>query len=77
MNRPNRVTVEQKKEDPIERKVLARSILDISASMHKLLGSGLNERAIVALVADYSGVGRPDIRAVLNSLRQLSKEYCS
>jgi len=70
------VKIEQDPEKIIVRKVLAQSIVAISHSLNKIIDSGLNERAIVALVADASNVGRPDIRAVLASLKHLHRDYC-
>lgn len=68
--------VTQDPEEDVPRAVLATAIRDISRSMAKLLQGGLNERAVCCLVHEFSGVGKPDIRAVLNSLKQLEKEYC-
>jgi len=75
-NRTVKVKIEQDEEAPIERRVLAVEIMKISAALSHLLDSGLNERAIVALVADATDVGRPDIRAVLTSLKTLHREFC-
>jgi hypothetical protein len=69
-------TITQDPEEIVPRAVLAQSIKSISASMEKLLSGGLNERAITCLVHELSGVGKPDIRSVLASLRTLEKEYC-
>lgn len=71
-----KVKVEQNPEEVIEKPVLAKAIVDISKAFNKLVGSGLNERAIVCLVHDGSGVGKPDIRAVLWSLKNLEKDFC-
>jgi hypothetical protein len=70
------VRVDQNPEEIIERPVLAKAIVDISHAMKKLLASGLNQRAIVCLVHDTCNVGKPDIRAVLESLESLSRNYC-
>ena len=79
MIRSNRTTVkvEQDKDAPVEKLVLAQSIVEISKAMTHLLNTGINERAIVALVADSTDVGRPDIRAVLQSLRTLEANHCT
>ena len=71
-----KATITQDKEDVVERPVLAKAIVEISRSFTKLLGTGLNERAIVCLVHEASGVGKPDVRAVLQSLRSLEKDFC-
>jgi len=78
MIRSNRTTVKvtQDEEAPVEKAVLAKAIVDISRTMMKMLDSGLNERAIVCLVAEDSHVGKPDVRAVLHSLKSLTKTYC-
>lgn len=71
-----RAKVIQDKDEPVDRPVLAKAVVDIAYAFRKLLNSGLNEKAIVALVADATTVGRPDIRAVLSSLKNLEKDYC-
>ena len=71
-----KATVTQDKDEIIERPVLAKAIVEISRSFTKLLSNGLNERAIVCLVHDASGVGKPDVRAVLWSLKSLEKDFC-
>jgi hypothetical protein len=68
------------KDDPdspvVEQVVLTKAILEISASMKKLLKSGLNKRAVIVLVHDSCvNVGKPSIRAVLDSLETLAKDY--
>ena len=63
-------------EEVIERPVLALAIVDISKAFNRLSASGLNERAIVCLVHEASGVGKPDIRAVLGGLRGLERDFC-
>lgn len=69
------VLITQDPEAPIERTVLAGAIIGIEYAMKKLLKSGLNRRAIVVLVHDSCNVGKPDIRAVLESLETLAKDY--
>lgn len=71
-----KATVIQSDADPVEKVVLATSIREISRGMTKLLSQGLTERAIICLVQDYSGIGKSDIRTVLQSLKFLEKEYC-
>ncbi len=71
-----KVIVQQNPDEIVERNVLAKAIVDISKSFNRLSASGLNERAIVCLVHDSSGVGKPDVRSVLASLKTLEKEFC-
>ena len=68
--------VQQDPEKLIEKPVLAKAIVDISIAFNRLSASGLNERAIVCLVHEASGVGKPDIRAVLSGLRGLERDFC-
>lgn len=71
-----RAKIIQDEEKPVERPVLATAIVEISRAMTKLLDGGLNERAVVCLVHDACGVGKPDIRAVLSSLKTLHRDFC-
>lgn len=67
-----------KSEPPESTALMAASIVKISTAMDKLLKEpgGLTERAIVLLVHDLCGVGKPDIRLVLKALPQLRGYYC-
>lgn len=55
---------------------LAEAIIRISAGFDQLSKSGLNRKAIVILLDDWSGVGKRDIERVLTSLADLPKVYC-
>lgn len=57
--------------------VLASSIKTLSEGVTKLLHSGLNERAIVLLLADCcpATVGKKQIIAVLRALENLKHEF--
>ena len=54
---------------------LAANIKAISASMQKLLKSGLNRKAIEILLVHETRLGRGTIQSVLNSLDDLAKKY--
>ena len=69
------VRVVQDPEIPIEREVLAQAVIDISSSFTKLTRSGLNRRAIVALIADDTKFGKGVIEDILRSLDGLAKNY--
>lgn len=71
-----KVQIVQDAEKEIPKPVLAQAILDISASARKLSQSGLNHRAIVALIADNSKVAKGTIEVVLNNLEDLAENYC-
>jgi hypothetical protein len=55
--------------------VLATSIVRLGESYKALQASGLTERAIVLLLHDASGVGKPDIRKVLSGMESLQRLY--
>ena len=60
---------------PIERTVLASSIVELAKAAKRLLYGPLNDRALVVLLSDSSKVGRSDVLAVLQSLRSLERDY--
>lgn len=70
------VAVEQNPEKPVEPKVLAQAILDISAAMRRLSASGLNRKAIVTLVADSTNQYKGTVNLVLDALERLEANYC-
>ena len=60
---------------PATKEILADAILKISDAAKSLDKSGLNRRAIVALIADDTKLGKGTIVTVLNSLEDLAKNY--
>lgn len=58
-------------EKPIPVEVLAQAIIDISAAMKKIDASRLRREAVVLLISEHSGVGKPAVRLVLNNLEAL------
>lgn len=74
MKKP-KVRVIQDPEAPIAIEILAKAIVDVSAAAKKMMKSGLTEEAIVLLIHDESGVGKPDIRRVLRSIPELAAKY--
>jgi hypothetical protein len=65
----------QDDEKPVEKEVLATAIVQISEAVQKLYKSGLNRRAVVALIADDTKFGKGTIETVLDSIQDLSKTY--
>jgi len=59
--------------DPEE---LAEAIKRISAAVARLQKSGLNEKAIIVLLHDSSGVTKKNIKYVLDHLAYLPQVYC-
>jgi len=69
------VRVVQDEEKPVTKEVLATAITQISEAVRKLEKSGLNQKAIVALINDDTKLGKGLIETVLISLRDLAKTY--
>lgn len=63
---------------PIKVEILAEAIVSIGEAFDKLKQSGLNERAIVALVHDglKGKVSKGAIIDVLEAMKQLRAWYC-
>jgi hypothetical protein len=60
---------------PVTKEVLATAIVSISDAVKRLYGGGLNRRAVVALIADDTKLGKGTIEAVLDSLLDLRRMY--
>ena len=65
------LTVKQDEEKPIAAEIMAKAIIDIDMAAKKLFAAGLKREALVALIHWQSGVGKPDIRLVLDNLDYL------
>jgi hypothetical protein len=61
--------------EPITKEVLAASIVQIGDTVKKLYDIGLNRRAVVALIADDTKLGKGTIEAVLDSLISFRNTY--
>jgi hypothetical protein len=73
--RPSHEAYKGRTEQPITKEILATAIVEISDAVQKLYKSGLNRRAVVALVADDTKLGKGTIETVLDSLLDLRKTY--
>ena len=71
----NVTLIELKKLESTSEK-LAREIRMLSRAVKKLTHSGLKRETIVLLLHDYSHVGKPYVRAVLNALEHLEDAHC-
>lgn len=73
-----KVKVIQNPEDEVPKEILAQAIVRISQSVTSLKKSGMNQRAIVALVRDYTGytINKGTVETVLNALSELQRMYC-
>lgn len=62
-------------DEPIPAKILAKAIRDLGDGIRAMNRAGLSERAQVLLLHDASGVGKPDIRRVLDAMQHLERLY--
>lgn len=67
--------VVQNPADEVPAEILASAIRDIANAIKKMRASQLNDRAIVLLLHDASGVGKPAIKNVLCALDNLAAQY--
>lgn len=74
MKKP-KVEVQQEDEKPVAKMVLAANIVEINGAMQKLLRSGLNRRAIVALVHDNTKIAKSTIETVIDGIEDLKRAY--
>lgn len=78
MRKKESIIVQQDEQKPVERNVLAQSIVDISKALRSLTSSGLTRRAVIALVHDLApSVGKSTIRVVLEQLGELERQFVS
>lgn len=71
-----KVVVAQDAEEPVGKKVLAASIVELGKAAAALLNSGLKRSDLVALLRARCGwVKKDDIEAVVGGLEQLEKDY--
>jgi hypothetical protein len=62
-------------EAPDEPKDLSEAIGRIDGAMKTLLKSGLNRKAVIVLLHDYTKVSKRDIETVLSGLENLKEMY--
>lgn len=66
----------QQGDPPVERTILAEAIVKISKAAEDLVRSGLNERAIIVLLADKTNLSRGSVKDLLRGLSKLREDYC-
>lgn len=69
------VSIVQDADMPVETKILAQAIVNISNNFSRLTRSGLNRRAITILIAYDTKLGIGQIENVLGSLDRLAENY--
>jgi Ser/Thr protein kinase RdoA (MazF antagonist) len=71
-----KVTVVQKQgEEEVPAAIIAQSIRKIANATEAIYRSGLNEKAIILLISEASGVGRREVKFVLYNMLHLKSEY--
>jgi hypothetical protein len=75
MDKKENVTREDLKNVYDSGEKIALQIRMLSRAVKKMSESGLRKDTIVLLLHDSSGVGKPDIRAVLESMDNLERDY--
>ena len=70
------IKVIKNEEVPESTEILAEAIVRIGENMEKLQKNGLNRRAIIALLYDYTKVSKRDIETILDSLAKMRGWYC-
>lgn len=55
--------------------VIADVIEDIAEGMKRITSGKLNERAVILLIADASGVGKTDVQKVLEGMEGLRRRF--
>ena len=63
------------KDEPVVTELLAKEIENVSAGMRRIASGRLTQEALVLLIAEESGVGRPAVRDVLNTLSRIDRVY--
>ena len=72
----SKVIVKQKEnEEEVPVEIIAQSIQKLSEAFSKMKKSGLSRYCQVVLLSDASGVGRPDVRKILDSMENFEKMY--
>ena len=65
------------KSDPPESKeILAEAIVNIGNVVKKLNANGVNKKALIVLIHDFTKVPKGQIKTILESLPQLERWYC-
>jgi len=62
-------------EEEIPVEIIAQSIKKLSDACDKMKKSGLSRYCQVLILSDASGVGRPAVRRILDSMETLEKVY--
>lgn len=61
--------------NPVDLELIAEAIIRVSDGFEAIAKSKLNERAVVLMLHELSGVTKTDIKRILYHARQLKKEF--
>lgn len=70
-----KVNVIQDPDQPVDKDVLAKAIVDVAEAMRRLQRSGLNKKAIVVLVSHDAKVPQGTVKVIMESLEFLAATY--
>ncbi len=69
------VTIKVNQENPEPLELIAKSIIDISKAMEKMNNSSANEKLLILLIYDQTGIARSTIQRILRVIPDLKKIY--
>ncbi len=69
------VTIKVNQENPEPLELIAKSIIDISNAMEKMNNSSGNEKLLILLIYDQTGIARGTIQRILRVIPDLKKIY--
>ena len=67
------ITVKRNENEPEAVELIAASIIKCADGLDRLRNGPLSQQAIVVLLQEITGVGRPHIRAIINAAPSLRK----
>ena len=71
-----KIKIVKNAEKPEPTEILAEAVIRISENLERLYRSGLNQKAVLTLVHDYTKVPKRDVELVLSSLAKMKGWYC-
>lgn len=73
--RPSHEAYKGRHTEPVTQELLATAIVQISDAVKRLEKTGLNRKAVIALISDDTKLGKGTINTVLTSIGSLAKSY--
>lgn len=69
------VTIKKNEQNPEPMEIIAKAIIDVSRGFKKINEGPLNQRVVVLLIKDLTGLSIADIERVLNAAAKLERVY--